>query len=43
MMTAARHWYSHGYRVSIADELDRALAVIERGLLVPRPVPLSVA
>lgn len=32
MMTAARHWHSHGYRNSIVQELERALAVVERGL-----------
>jgi AcrR family transcriptional regulator len=32
MMTAARHWHARGYRDSIVDELERALAIVERGL-----------
>lgn len=32
MLTAARHWQAHGYRTPIADELNRALAIVERGL-----------
>ena len=32
MMTAARHWNAHGYRTSIAEEFERALAIVERGL-----------
>lgn len=32
MMTAARHWRSHRYRNPIDDELERALAIVERGL-----------
>lgn len=32
MMTAARHWHTHGYRTPIVEELERALAVVERGL-----------
>jgi AcrR family transcriptional regulator len=32
MMTAARHWHAHGYREPITDELEGALAIVERGL-----------
>jgi AcrR family transcriptional regulator len=32
MMTAARHWHAHGYRHPITDELERALAIVERGV-----------
>jgi AcrR family transcriptional regulator len=32
MMAAARHWNATGYRTSIADEIERALTIVERGL-----------
>jgi AcrR family transcriptional regulator len=32
MMAAARHWHTHGYRNPIRTELERALAIVERGL-----------
>jgi AcrR family transcriptional regulator len=32
MMAAAHHWHAHGYRTSIFAELERALAIVERGL-----------
>jgi AcrR family transcriptional regulator len=32
MMAAARHWHAHGYRTPIGEELERALAIVERGL-----------
>jgi AcrR family transcriptional regulator len=32
MLAAARHWKAHDYSTPIADELERALAIVERGL-----------
>jgi AcrR family transcriptional regulator len=32
MMAAARHWHTRGYETPIGDELERALAIVERGL-----------
>lgn len=32
MMAAVRHWHTHGYRIPIQTELERALAIVERGL-----------
>lgn len=42
MMTAARHWHARGYRDSIVDELERALAIVERGLR-PTAAPTQAA
>jgi hypothetical protein len=32
MMTAARHWHANGYRTSVLEELEEALAIVERKL-----------
>ena len=32
MMAAARHWHTHGYRTPIGTEVERALAIVQRGL-----------
>jgi AcrR family transcriptional regulator len=32
MMAAARHWHDHDYRTQIREDLEEALAVLERGI-----------
>lgn len=34
LMAATRHWHESGYAVPLAREMDRALAVVERGLTI---------
>ena len=42
LLAAVRHWYSAGADTPLANEIDRALTVVEGGLrLEPRPAPSS--
>jgi AcrR family transcriptional regulator len=34
LVTAVQHWHATGYRTPLAEELDKALDVIDRGLLL---------
>jgi hypothetical protein len=32
MLAAARYWHDHGFRTAIREDLERAFAMLERGI-----------